>query len=363
MSTDFPKSAVLAGEVVMSRRIRGWLLTALLTWMGLTESVLGQETAPLPQPLPPEPPALSDAPALPSSASLSIPSACAPFEDRNGPLLKGDLWLDRPDLPPPGWFGAAEVDILGPSLRNRLVNEVNVGGIFTDTVHLPSAPLNWVAAPRFELGYRFSQGAGALMASYYGVNTRGNSTIADFDPLGAAALHSRLETNVVDLDYGNYEYAISGRWLVFWKIGGRLSQAFFDSRATGALTQQHTSNFYLGAGPHAGLDLRRNLDVPGLQLFGRIEAGGNIGRLTQNFEETFAAAGVPAIGGATKVSIIQWMPNMRVMAGVAWMPRLNGCLTFSGGYLFDGWWSLGEAKGSSATLTLNGVFLRAECRY
>jgi len=31
--------------------------------------------------------------------------------------------------------------------------------------------------------------------------------------------------------------------------------------------------------------------------------------------------------------------------------------------VFEGWWYLGEAQGSSATLTLNGLFLRAELNY
>ena len=66
-----------------------------------------------------------------------------PYTDNNGPLLRGDPLLDRPDLPPPGWFGAVEFDLLKPIIRNRLVQTVNVAGIFTDTVHLPSASLNW----------------------------------------------------------------------------------------------------------------------------------------------------------------------------------------------------------------------------
>ncbi len=336
----------------MRRKMRELVLAALLTGLWQTGMVRGQEEAPASQVLPPQ--------AAPIPAP---PPAYVSYEDRNGPLLKGDLLLDPRDLPPPGWFAAAEVDILGPKLRNRLVNNVNVAGMFTDTVQLPSAPLSWLAAPRVELGYRFAQGAGAVMASYYGVNTCGCATIADVDPLGGARLHSRLETNVVDIDYGNEEFTLGDRWLVSWRVGARISQAFFDSQATGQILQQHTGNFYLGAGPHAGLDLRRRLGASPWQLLGRIEAGGNIGRLTQNFEETFSAAGVPFIGGATKVSVIQWVPNMRVMAGLGWTPRPNGAFTFSGGYLFDGWWYLGEAQGSSATLTLNGVFLRGEWRY
>ena len=34
------------------------------------------------------------------------PHACAPNEDCNGCLLKGDPLLDPPNYPPPGWFAA-----------------------------------------------------------------------------------------------------------------------------------------------------------------------------------------------------------------------------------------------------------------
>ena len=146
-------------------------------------------------------------------------------------------------------------------------------------------------------------------------------------------------------------------------MGGRLSHAYFDSQAVGPAVEQRTSNFFLGGGPHVSLDARRRLGGSGFSLFGRAEAAGNIGRLTQNFEETFSFGGAPFAGGAAKVSVIQWVPNTRVMAGVSWAPPRNCDWNFSAGYLFEGWWYLGEAQGSSASLTFNGVFLRAEWRY
>ena len=63
------------------------------------------------------------------------------------------------------------------------------------------------------------------------------------------------------------------RWLLLWKVGARISQAFFDSRATGAILEQRTSDFYLGAGPHLGVDLRRSLGGTGFELFGRAVDG------------------------------------------------------------------------------------------
>src|SRR5437773_1659090 len=83
------------------------------------------------RPSPAAPPAVF-VPAVPHAA----PPACAPYEADNGPLLIGDPLLQRPGYPTPGWFGSAEIDIVGPSLRNRLVNTVDVAGLFTDVVHL-----------------------------------------------------------------------------------------------------------------------------------------------------------------------------------------------------------------------------------
>lgn len=339
-------------------RHRGGTFVAALLALVAVQSGRAQEDLPPPQPVPP---AASGVPQ--PACPLPGPPACAPFEDHNGPLLIGDPLLDRPDLPPPGWFSAVELDLLGPHLRNRLVHDVSIAGLFTDTVHLPTAPLDWVAAPRVELGYRFPQGAGAIVASYYGINTTGNALLTGFDPLGDATLRSRLETQVFDLDYANYQNALGQRWLFFWKVGARISHAFFDSQAVGPLIEQRVSNFYFGGGPHVSLDARRRLGGSGFSFFGRAEGAGNIGRLTQNFEETLSLGGVPTLGGAAKVSLIQWVPNTRVMAGLCWSPPRNCNWNFSAGYLFEGWWYLGEAQGSSASLTLNGVFFRGEWRY
>jgi hypothetical protein len=101
--------------------------------------------------------------------------------------------------------------------------------------------------------------------------------------------------------------------------------------------------------------------VPGLALFSRVEGAGNVGRLSQNFEETFAVGGVPVLGGATRVSLIQWVPTVRAQLGMNWSP--GPTFNLLGGYVFEGWWYLGQAQGSGASLLLNGLFLRATWNY
>lgn len=355
----------------MVSRFRGycWIAAGVVLLSGWA-AVRGQETAPPPKPLaaptdvlPPAAPFVQPATALIPPPPHAAPPACAPYEDHNGPLLVGDPLLERPGYPKPGWFGAAEADLFGPHLRNRLVNTVDVAGLFTDTVHVPTADLCWTVSPRFELGYRLTEGAGEFVASYYFLATQGSATVVGFDPFGDAVLTSNLYLHAFDFDYANHEYSLGPLWDMRWRIGARLTNVFFDSQIQGPFVEQRTTNFFLGAGPHAGLDLRRRIAGTGAAMFGRVEGAGSLGRLTQGFEETFAIGGTPVVGGANRVSVIQWVPTVRAQAGMAWSPWCNTPLTISGGYVFEGWWYLGEANGSSATLTLNGIFLRAEWNY
>src|SRR5262249_38434217 len=147
-------------------------------------------------------------------------------------------------------------------------------------------------SPRFELGYRFAEGTGAFLMSYYFLTTRGSDVVTGFDPIGDAVLSSNLYVHVFDFDYANYEYALGPLWDMRWKIGARISDVFFDSQIQGPFVEQRTTNFFLGAGPHVGLDLRRRIGGTGLALLGQVEAAGNIGRLTQGFEETFTVPGI-----------------------------------------------------------------------
>jgi Legionella pneumophila major outer membrane protein precursor len=284
---------------------------------------------------------------------------CNPYEDCNGPLLKGDCCLDSPSWAPPGWFFGVETDLVGSHIKNRLVNQVG-----NDKVHLPTAELDWTVSPRFEVGYRFAQGAGELLLAYKFLVTTGTGTLPDFDAAdNPANLHSRLDINVWDFDYGSREYSLWPCWDMKWRAGVRMAGVFFDSTATSQLLEQHVSNYFFGAGPHLGLDLRRFVAGTGLQFMARMETAFVIGQTMQTFEEAVSVPGVGSVAGANRFSETLIAPWLGVQAGVGWTPPGLEQLTVSAGYSFECWWDLADIGQSRGDITTQGVFFRAEIKY
>jgi hypothetical protein len=287
---------------------------------------------------------------------------CNPWEDRNGPVLKGDEFLDDKGDSPPGWFGALEAGLVASHIRNHLTNQVSVAG-GTDTVHLPTADLDWTVSPRFELGYRFAQAAGELLLAYRFLVTSGSQVLPGFDANGdPAALHSRLDMHAWDFDYGNWENALLPWCEMKWRIGARLATVFFDSTANSSLLEQHTSNYFIGAGPHIGLDLRHTVACSDFAVFGRVEGAFLVGRASQSFEE-IVGAGPGSVGGATRAEQTTVAPWVGVQAGVEWAPLGAEHLRLSVGYTFEHWWNFGDVGDSHAEVITQGVFLRGEIRY
>src|SRR5262245_10949967 len=91
-------------------------------------AVLGAPVPPPPGPTPVLPGGVRVPPPPPPPPPPAAPPPCAPFEDCNGRLLRGDPLLDRPGYPQPGWFGSFELDVVVPHIRNHLVAPVTVGG-------------------------------------------------------------------------------------------------------------------------------------------------------------------------------------------------------------------------------------------
>jgi hypothetical protein len=274
-----------------------------------------------------------------------------------------DPLLERPLYPPTGWFFAVEADIVDPHIKNRLTESVPVGGMFVDTVHLPTAEQDWVTSPRFAVGYRFGQACGEMILSYRSLVDDSVDVIPNFDALGDGGLRSRLNLNVVDLDYASREYSLAPCWDMKWLAGVRLANVYFDSQAVGLVMEQKTSNWFLGAGPHVGLELWRRLDHPGLALFGRVEGAALLGDIHQSFEEVFAMNGVPLVGGALRQTGTQAVPVVSADLGVAWAPPWGNWLRLSAGYHVEHWWYLGQVNNSRAELGAQGLLLRAEFSY
>src|SRR5262249_20831269 len=134
------------------------------------------------------------------------------------------------------------------------------------------------------------------------------------------------------------------------------------SRAAGLFAEQRTSNNFVGAGPHAGLEVARCLPLPGLALFGRLDGAVLVGDVTQSYEEVLTFGPGSQLGGATRVESTQGVPVLGVKAGLSWTPyTANGrWLRFDFGYEFEQWWRVGEAAGSHATLTMQGLFFRGQ---
>jgi hypothetical protein len=213
-----------------------------------------------------------------------------------------------------------------------------------------------------EIGYRLPEGWGEVLVSYRTLVTEGRAVLAGFDLDGSdGGLKSRLNLNVLDLDYGSPEYCFSLDWHMSWKAGIRLASIYFDSLAEGLFIEERTSNNFLGAGPHVGMDLERSLELPDLGLFARLEGAAVIGQTRQAFEEAFVLDDGSLTGGATTVHHTQTVPVLLVQAGLTWTPCWHGHLSrLKVGYEFQQWWSLGNAADSRAELTAQGIFVRGE---
>jgi hypothetical protein len=290
------------------------------------------------------------------------PQGPLPHEDDNGPLLKGDPLLDGPPYAPPGWFAAVEVDPVWSHVKNRLTAPVTAGPV-TDNVHLPTGGLGVSVAPRIELGYRLDQGAGSLLASYRFVETTGSQDVSPLGPAGVTgSVRSRLDLNVLDLDYGSRAFSLGPGWDMKWLAGIRLASLYFDSQAAGGLLAERVTNHFGGAGPHLGFELWHCLNDTGLALFGRLDTELLAGRIRQSFVET-----LPAGSGETDQGQTQVVPVLAVQAGLGWTLPGSEHLRFAAGYRWERWWDIGlvgvPAGSAHAELTVQGLFLRGEWRY
>ncbi len=297
---------------------------------------------------------------------------------------------------PRGLFAGIEADLVWPHIKNRLTAPVTLeataslsdllrsagfpGGLgvtrllsdfhFTDTLHLPTASLDFTGSPLFILGYRFAPGYGEFTASYRSLVTEGGRNIDDFDILGEGFLKSRLNVNVVDLDYGSQDIPLVTElpgqlWDLKFDVGARIAGVYFDSIASGFALRQETSNNFFGAGPHLKLEVHRYLqDFNGLALYGKVETAVVIGSIQQHFRESFSVDGITLLSGSTTHSGTQAVPTLGIEAGLSWTPKYTlRWLRFTGGYTFEQWWNVGTIGGSSADLTYQGLFLRTELHF
>jgi hypothetical protein len=315
-------------------------------------------------PRPPDQPAslfLPPAPTGPAPAPLP------------GPYFEFDPLLDPPELPAPGWFTDLEAGVVGPHVKNNVTldNAFPGGG----RLRLPSANLDWTVSPRVAVGYRLPAGFGEISLAYRFLVSEGEGTTSAQDSL--AALKSRLDLNIIDLDYTSREFSLWPHWDMTWRFGLRWADVYFDSRAEepfgvaaagSGIFETRTTNSYLGFGPHAGVALARQLGPAGLALVGRVDGWISIGRIRQGFFETATTLGPNGLplAAETRLSSSQAVPSINVQLGLGWQP-LGWCNThFFLGYVYEYWWNVGRESNtldSRGELSDQGILLRAEFNY
>jgi hypothetical protein len=328
--------------------------------------------APAQAQIPPQPPAPPYVPYQPGVPAPYVPNQPAPlplpynpYPDPNGVLLRGDPLYERPAAAQPGLYFGLELEILAPHIRNGLNANVAATGFEPNVVALGGAPLDWTGSPKFNLGYRFAEGLGSVDVSYRFVVSDGTEILQGFDLDGSdAPLKSRLDMNIVDIDYVSREISLGHVCDLQWRVGARLASVFFDSQAEGFFLAQQTSNSFFGAGPHVGLDLGHRLGNSEFGLFGRIDTSVPIGQVRQSFSEVFVTSDGTVVGGATDVHQTQAVPTLGIQFGLSWTPCWRGRQArYTFGYAFEEWWDVGQAGSSRADLTTQGFFLRGEFNF
>jgi hypothetical protein len=262
---------------------------------------------------------------------------------------------------PASIFVDAEIEFLGPAVKNRLFNTVpspdGSGG--TDTVHAPSVDLPWTASPKIEVGYRLPDCVGAFAVSYRFLATQATTNIT-IDGTGFTN-ESRLNVNIFDFDYITPQYEFVPRWEQQFRIGIRMANFFYDSRFFNSDFFQKTSNNYLGAGPHASIDLTRRIVVlPGLSFFTTLDGAVLIGQIRQHFNEQLVDAFGNTVAAETPVRGQQAVPGLNLQAGLSYTPPSMESFHVRVGYQFERYWDVGRLNGSNLELTTQGAFLRGE---
>jgi hypothetical protein len=299
--------------------------------------------APAPQPSPFAPPVPS-VPALPPA-----PAAPDPF----APTLRVD-----------GVFGLG-IQVVKPSIVNHVMGTATFPDGATTTVAVPQASLGWTAVPAFEASFFLPDALGYLALRYRFLVASGSGS-ADFSDGTPGDLQSQLDYNVVDFDYGSPTVTLFGSWDWSGRAGIRLGQIYFNSTLTNEIRQDRTSDWFLGAGPHGTLDVQRRLGfLPGLALFGSIDAGFLVGQVRQHYYETLFAPGVGSAQANGSVRATQTVPMLDLRAGLRYTPSVNPRLHFALGYDFEEWFNIGNVNGSHSNgrLTTNGAFLTAQLDY
>lgn len=358
-------------------RIAGMLVAAALMLSGTRASA---QEAPPPPSLPQQPssPPTLGAPEPLMAPAPAGPGPATPVENPVAGLLPPPLtepadpgpngWGPDPYGTPFGesqtsdfWFVDFEVQIVRPFVKNALVGTVVFPNGSTNTISPPSAPLSWTGAPYFEVGYRLPNSLGQFTLSYRFLYSQGTQNVLDINAV-PYSLDSHAIVNFGDFDYGTVPYMIYPHWFLQARIGLRLADLYFDTRAVSATNNQFDSNNFFSGGPHTRLELwRRFALVPGLSMFGRLDGAVVVGQITQHYNQALTSPDGTTDQGAFYIHKTQTVPILIVQAGISYTPPRMSNLHLSTGYQYEEWWDVGEIDNypSRGAFLSNGLFLRA----
>lgn len=270
------------------------------------------------------------------------------------PLLSPEPYrLERPNTSV-GWFATLDLGLVKPHVTSRITSGAAIGPVIAAPFELPVVPLSWAASPRLEAGYRLPEGHGDVRLAYHFLASFGTESSP------GSELKSRLDLNVLDLDYVSSEW-LAESWcgslrdlrLVF---GARLATSYLDSYGRGgAVSEAHFSSHFVGAGPHFGLEWSKPLPSCPVEIYTRFDAAGLVGRAQQSFAQLGTVR--------REVSQSNGAETIYTEIGLGWRPGWWERSHVVVGYRLEQWWDLGRVDDSSFAATVQGVFLRAEWRY
>jgi hypothetical protein len=312
---------------------------------------------------PPPPGVAGTAPNLPPPPG---PPPSSPFPPPPGPLPPAALAEPGSPFVPVSFcrdfYAAIELDILKPVITNHISGTTVFPDGTTAVVAVPQASLNWTVAPTFEVGAFLPDALGQFSFSYRFLFADGSGTALGADGL-PGGLHSTLDGNIIDLDYGTPHVALAPQWEWSARIGFRLAQFYFNTRVTDPGSSEETTNWFLGGGPHARLDVAwAPRWVRGLTVFGRIDGAVVVGQDRQRYLLSITEPDGSVVTGSANLQHTETLPVLNLVAGVGYTPPIWTRLHLALGYEYEEWFRLGhlDETNSSARLTTNGIFLRAQ---
>ena len=231
-------------------------------------------------------PASNPVPAPPPPPSSLPPAAM-------NPPVSADQWLSEPPVsfvvpggPRPGFFGAVDLSLLFPHVQHNVVSTVpiNYNVVFIDFPPFAPAAIDRYressicaagryVAPKFTLGWRFRGERGGIQSSPIEILRVKAPTGFPISTPPATALYAAGSISTKSASTTRpANIRLAHLWSMRWEVGGRLATIYHDSQGVWSMLGQKTSNFFIGAGPQAALDLTREIPDTGFALFSRLDA-------------------------------------------------------------------------------------------